>query len=197
MLSAIKSAGSGSKLSVDTNFFRKKTTEILISAMRSARDEKEALIIGKRDLLPSKYTWEEAWIDLVQLYYAGTLEGALQSVAASEGEKAKQAGKELKAVQDSDRILPVSTSDQDDMHNKIGAELDRLDAPAKTPDEDKTDTAKVRDACKQLGIPSYEEKAKKDLVWQLRLRSNAAWRKKVSVERTEALQELMSALKLK
>ncbi len=89
VLAAILTAIKGARLSVDKNFFRERTTEAIISALRSTRLAQDAAIVGKMsDLGADKYTFEEAWNDLVDLYYAGTLTSGFQTLAEEAGAKA-------------------------------------------------------------------------------------------------------------
>lgn len=92
VLAAILTAIKGARLSVDKNFFRERTTEAIISALRSTRLAQDAAIMGKMsDLGADKYTFEEAWNDLVDLYYAGTLTSGFQTLAEEAGTRATEA----------------------------------------------------------------------------------------------------------
>jgi hypothetical protein len=94
VLAAILTAVKGGRLSVDKNFFREKTTDAIVSALRSARTKQDTVIIGKMAQLgPEQYTFEEAWNDLVDLYYAGTLTSGFQVLAEQAATDAKQAEK--------------------------------------------------------------------------------------------------------
>jgi hypothetical protein len=81
------SGAQGTRLSISKNYFREKTTEIIITAMRGSRQDKLNQIIGKMEIPAEKYTFEEARADLVEFFYAGTLQGALQTLAADSGKK--------------------------------------------------------------------------------------------------------------
>jgi enamine deaminase RidA (YjgF/YER057c/UK114 family) len=92
LLAASLVAFQGSRISVDKNFFREKTTESIISQMRATRKTKQAQIItnlGSRDV--SSYPWDAVWIDLVDFYYAGTVPSALVEIAGATGTKAETA----------------------------------------------------------------------------------------------------------
>ena len=71
----------GVRRSVDKNFFSSLPPEIIITAMRSAREEKRNEIDRKMALDVKAYPWEEAQLDLTQFYYRGTLQNALQTLA--------------------------------------------------------------------------------------------------------------------
>jgi len=92
VLAAILSAEKGSRLSYDKNWFREKTTEVLINAMRSERDKWLAEINGKMSVCRAdKYSFEEAWADLLLYFRAGTPEGGLLALTASSGQQAAEA----------------------------------------------------------------------------------------------------------
>ena len=135
ILSAAIAATAGAKLSVDNNYFREKTSEVLISSMRSARVEKDTAIVGKlASMKADKYPLEEALCDLVDLYYAGTLTEAFQRLAKQAGNDAEQV--ETKAAElDSRRAyLLATTEEQIDKRRTVtaailkleGAELDAM-----------------------------------------------------------------------
>jgi hypothetical protein len=89
----------GTRLSVDKNFFREKTTESIISQMRASRKTKQAQLItslANRDV--TNYPWDAVWIDLIDFYYAGTVPSALVEIASSTGTKAEAASADLNAT---------------------------------------------------------------------------------------------------
>jgi hypothetical protein len=99
ILAASLSAVEGTRLSIDKNFFREKTTESLISQMRASRNTKKAQIItslGNRDV--TSYPWDAVWPDLVDLYYAGTVPSALVEIASGAGAKAEAATADLNSA---------------------------------------------------------------------------------------------------
>ena len=73
------------------------------------------------------------------------------------------------------------------MHQEIAQKLDGL---ARIPGKA---LALAINACKHL----RKDQLEKELLWQLRLHSHAAWRKKVSAARNAALHEIMRALRLR
>ncbi|MBL8963807.1 MAG: hypothetical protein KF787_04315 [Phycisphaeraceae bacterium] len=92
VLAAILTAVKGARISVDKNYFREKTSEALIAMLRASRIEKDTLIVRKMTALDAhEYTFEEAWNDLIDLYYAGTLTSALQRLADHAGAKSEEA----------------------------------------------------------------------------------------------------------
>lgn len=77
--------------SIDKNLFANLPTEIIITAMRSAREDKRVEIERKMALGVEAYPWVEAQLDLTQLYYRGTLQNALQALASAASAKQTQA----------------------------------------------------------------------------------------------------------
>jgi len=89
LLAASLTGFKGSRLSVDKNFFREKTTEVLISQMEASREAVRAKIITKTASLTAKqYPFEEAWRDLVEFYYSGTLDSAVVQLSSKTGSDA-------------------------------------------------------------------------------------------------------------
>ncbi|MCC7388456.1 MAG: hypothetical protein IT431_06770 [Phycisphaerales bacterium] len=92
VLGAILTAVKGSRISIDKNYFREKSSEALIAMLRASRVEQDNQIVGKMSSLDVMgYPFEEAWNDLVDLYYAGTLTSALQRLSEKAGATADQA----------------------------------------------------------------------------------------------------------
>lgn len=115
VLGAVMTAVKGGRISVDKNYFREKGSEAIISMLRANRIEKDALIVRKMSSMnASKYTFEEAWNDLVDLYYAGTLTSAFQRLADQAGAKAEQAAGEMKEAEENRvRAAVFNLSDRD------------------------------------------------------------------------------------
>jgi hypothetical protein len=92
VLSAALTGVKGSRLSFDKNYFREKTTEIIISRMQGSRNEIRNRITDKMaNLSVDKYPFEEGWVDLIDFFYAGTLEGGLEALAADAGSSVAKA----------------------------------------------------------------------------------------------------------
>jgi len=98
LLSAALTSLKGSRLSFDKNFFREKTTEILISKMEASRDAIRNRITQKMDLDVGKYPFEEAWRDLVEFFYAGTLQSAIVQLGNDAGAAAAAARKQAEDI---------------------------------------------------------------------------------------------------
>lgn len=87
----------GTRLSIDKNWFREKATESLMNAMRAGRNQQLAQIIAKMSANGAdRYTFEEAWGDLIAYHQAGTIPGGLVILAATTGQEAKKAEDDVK-----------------------------------------------------------------------------------------------------
>ena len=92
VLAAVATTAQGAHLSVSKNFFREKTTQVIVSSMRAAREDLLNDIVKKMaNLKADSYSFDEAFTDLVEFFYAGTLHGAIQQIASTEGEKVERA----------------------------------------------------------------------------------------------------------
>lgn len=85
----------GTRISYDKNWYREKATEALINAMRAGRNQQLALIITKTAQNADRYTFEEAWGDLIAYHEAGTLQGALIILAATTGTAATRSEQDV------------------------------------------------------------------------------------------------------
>lgn len=85
----------GTRLSVDQNWFRERTTEAIMTQMRAARDRQTVQIVEKTvELDVKKYPFEEAWADLIELFYAGSLHSAMLEIVRNAGASAAVANAE-------------------------------------------------------------------------------------------------------
>ncbi|MBI4326239.1 MAG: hypothetical protein HY674_13390 [Chloroflexi bacterium] len=91
VLAAILTAVKGARLSVDKNWFRERTTESIIASMQSERNKKMEVIEKKLIGNAMEYPFEEAWVDLIEYFYAGTLEGGIQALTVETGKTAATA----------------------------------------------------------------------------------------------------------
>jgi len=96
VLAAILTAVKGARLSVDKNWFREKATEAIISSMKAERQKKLTLIETKLSGNAMEYPFEEAWVDLLEYFYAGTLQGGIQAIAENAGKESADTKVELK-----------------------------------------------------------------------------------------------------
>lgn len=99
----------GTRLSYDKNFFREKTIEIIVSQMQTSREGVKNNILNKMARLPAdRYTFEEAWVDLAEFFYAGTLQGGIQALANQAGKSAVDAQAETKRLE----LIRTATPDE-------------------------------------------------------------------------------------
>lgn len=100
VLASALSGMRGTRLSYDKNFFREKTIEIIVSQMQAARETVKNRILDKMTKLPAdRYTFEEAWVDLAEFFYAGTLQGGVQALANEAGKAAVDAQAETRRLE--------------------------------------------------------------------------------------------------
>ena len=158
-LGAILTGFKGARLSAEKNFFREKTTEVVVSAMQAERSRKLALILQKMGLGVDQYPFEDAAVDLVEFFYAGTVEGALQNLAIETGQKAMVEKDALRKVQ-KERISvvkPIESEQQ--MADKIQLRIKEL--------RDSADTATAQAAAqailKKLNVNVPDDQAIKQL----------------------------------
>ena len=80
VLSTLLTAATGTRLSFDQNFFQEKTTETILAQIATDRRRIRGHIVRRLEESVGSYSFEAAWVDLVDLFYSGTLEGGLQSL---------------------------------------------------------------------------------------------------------------------
>jgi hypothetical protein len=120
ILAASLTALKGARLSLEKNYLKQKTTDLLIARMRAARVEQETVILGKLTTLDvDKYPMEEAWTDLVVLYYAGTLPNAFQKLNAEAGAAEKNATDKQQAVNEARAPILKSTREKVDATREL------------------------------------------------------------------------------
>lgn len=169
LLTASLGAFQGTRLSADKNFFREKTTESILSQMRASRDSKKADLIaglGNRDV--TQYPWDAVWMDLVNLYYAGTVPSALVEIASTSGAKAETASTNLKiAVQ----TLPTRTVAQAAQAMDVRTAYTKLKAAIDSNDTAKTATAvsALKSILTAAGYPPADGASAEALLAQLQL----------------------------
>lgn len=101
----------GVRLSIDKNFFEQKTSETIVSQMRTDRATLEARILtnlatedviatvdpATKRMIPA-YGLDDAWRDIVRYYYAGTVPSALISLNTATGKSAQDAEQNLQST---------------------------------------------------------------------------------------------------
>jgi hypothetical protein len=138
LLAASLTGFKGSRFSFYKNFFREKTTEVLISQMEASREEVRAKIIVKTSSLSVKqYPFEEAWRDLVELFYAGTLDSALVQLSSKTG---SDAAAQKKKANDLD-IKRANSADEAQAAIRIRSNYARLFQDATSGDANKSASA--------------------------------------------------------
>jgi len=96
VLGAALTAAMGTRLSIDKNFLREKTTEIIISQMRANRDKITKRIVEQMaNYTVQQYSMERAWRDLIELFYAGTIQAGFATLSDETGQKAANAQNDL------------------------------------------------------------------------------------------------------
>jgi hypothetical protein len=185
ILAATATALTGSQLSISKNYFREKTTEILITKMQAARESVRTLIMQKMLLPVDQYTFDEAWSNLVDLYYAGTLQGALLALSQQVGEQAEEARKEAKDadVQRVERfLLPTVTPDEVKQNTLMQLSLARI--------RNERNVAEARRILTEIGAPPEPNATAQEILDALRARHRAAARD------PELRDKLLQALKI-
>ncbi len=151
LLAASLTGFKGTRLSFDKNFFREKTTEILISKMQASRDTVRNRITAKMALPVQQYGFEEAWRDLVEFFYSGTLQAALVQLANDAGADAASARKKTEEID----VKRAFTKVEADLSGRIRANFAQLYNQAlKDPDASVREAAlkRAKEALIELGL---------------------------------------------
>ncbi len=91
ILAAISGGITGTKATVEKNYFYEKTIPVLIASMNARREETLTAILEGRGMSDDDYSLAAAWSDLSRYYFAGTFDGALQSIQVDAGERQSKA----------------------------------------------------------------------------------------------------------
>jgi hypothetical protein len=89
----------GGRKSVEENFFREKTTEILISKMRASRSQVEEEITKRMNEDVEVYPLDSALGDIIKYFGAGTLKNAFQGLQQEASKDAENSEKDAKRAQ--------------------------------------------------------------------------------------------------
>jgi hypothetical protein len=82
----------GGRKSIDENLFMERTTQVIISQMQASRSRvEETLLTSMRDKGVDEYPLEAALGDLINYFYAGSLQKGLQELAKETGRNAIEA----------------------------------------------------------------------------------------------------------
>lgn len=96
VISAALTGFKGGRKSLDENFFRERTTAVIISQMQASRARIETEMLKSMNDDVDAYSLDAALGDLINYFYAGTLQKGLQELAQQTGQSAID---EKKAVQ--------------------------------------------------------------------------------------------------
>jgi hypothetical protein len=184
ILAAALSGVKGSRLSYSKNFFREKTTEVIISKMQASRNEiKNQITSKKAGLSVDQYPFEEAWADLIDFFYAGTLQGGLQALAVDAGSSAAEAAKEEKQTVKERLQLKNFSVQQLDQITQIRKKFNELYRAH--------NIEAAKEALKSLGVTPQENATEQDIFKQLNEEISKA------IADPSLVDKLMTALKLK
>jgi hypothetical protein len=193
VLGAVSTAFKGNRLSINKNFFRERTIEAIVSKMQESREKVKARIL--RNMLEASvknYSFEAGWTDLVEFFYAGTLQSGLQALTADAGTAAARAKARTEGVEQ----LRIASLQDLEMIQKIRAEHDKLEAAWATARTNTSPQAvaasneaitKARQILKRLDPDSREDLPEREVL--LRLRSKIS----ESLDDRSKLVELMEA----
>jgi hypothetical protein len=99
----------GGRKSYDENWFRERTVAVIISQMQASRAHVETEMLKNMQENVNIYSLDAALGDLINYFYAGTLQKGLQELAQQTGQSAI---KEKKAVQDEREKLRPGTPER-------------------------------------------------------------------------------------
>lgn len=105
IISMLLAGFKGGRKSVDENFFKERTTAAIISQMQASRARIEAdMLKNLQDQDASEYSLDAALGDLINYFYAGTLQKGLQDLAQKAGENAIAEKKNVQEVREKGRL---------------------------------------------------------------------------------------------
>lgn len=119
IISAVVTGFRGGRKSFDENFFRERTIQVIISQMEASRARVETeMLKSMNDKDADGYSLDTALGDLINYFYAGTLQKGLQELAKETGksaiaaEDAKQYEKGRTGVTKEERIKALKIEDR-------------------------------------------------------------------------------------
>jgi hypothetical protein len=139
ILAIALTAFKGGRKSVDVNFFRERTTEILIVKMRGSRARVETEIINGLNNDVRVYPLDQALGDLIRYFYAGTLHNALEELS-------QQTGSESAAAQN---IVRVARGARDVVRSRFNASVQINQIIQKLNEEANSNDDTTRNAAKK------------------------------------------------
>jgi hypothetical protein len=126
-LSAISSGVGGTRLSIDQNFYHKKTVPVLISSMNAERKSVLSKIIQGLSTDLNGYPFEQALSDINDYFMAGTIQGALNAIQRDSGAKENKAQKDIQTFLKERKSGFVDKATQSRV-NQLLDEVDNLEA---------------------------------------------------------------------
>lgn len=143
ILSSIAAGVTGSKISVDKNYYYEKTVPALVAEMNAKRKQTLIPILEgiKKDL--DDYPFTQAVTDLHNYYFAGTLIGAIQAIQADAGISEQKADEKIEILsQITEKDITTKGSLTDAIRNLKAEDFDKVKnalkllAPLKEPPAD-------------------------------------------------------------
>jgi hypothetical protein len=162
IIAAALTAFKGARKSIDQNVFRERTTEAIVAKMREARAEIGSQISDRLDASVQTYSLEHAYGDLINYFYAGTLQSGLQRLSQDAGQDAAVA--EQNAVEAED--LRIATQEEFDTSKLLRNKLRDLSKDLHSTDEQKKAAARgaLRSALTDLGARPADDATDQELL---------------------------------
>lgn len=154
VLATVATGFQGLRLSYDKNLFREKTSEIIITKMQAHRTRVKNHILSGMKNSVEVYAFEEAWADLTEFFYAGTLQGGLQALAQDAGKDAADQREQTEKLFRTPTVEELTTLED----IREGFQELRREWRSKTDKEQARAVAdKARDALRELKVPLGNE----------------------------------------
>lgn len=152
VLGTVATGFQGLRLSYDKNLFREKTTEIIITKMQAYRLRvKNHIANGLRNPV-EEYSFEEAWSDLTEFFYAGTLQGGLQALAQDAGKDAAEQRARAEEVFRAPTVEELTSLET--IRSSFTAVFNEWNTKkTSAPAEAKAAADKAREALRELNVP--------------------------------------------
>lgn len=141
----------GGRKSIDDNFFRQQTIEIIITKMQASRARIATSMTQKlTNLPPENYSLDEALGDLIEYFYAGSLQRALQEVSQDVGQDATEAKAQARQLDE----IRVASEIEFDKSKQIRQKITQLAQDIKSKDQTRQSAARaaVNQALSKLGV---------------------------------------------
>lgn len=192
IISMLLAGFKGGRKSFDENFFRERTTAAIISQMQASRAQIEAaLLTNLREQDAGEYSLDAALGELINYFYAGTLQKGLQDLAQKAGENA--IAEKKNAAEAREKLRP-GTVESVRIAQSIRGRYNDLFKDALTPPIDLTKQATAVLAAKQALAELTGQPAPDVSISELFTRLDAAIEATAVSE--EGVQKVRRALKL-